>query len=129
MGFQLCLNAAGGRFDVPWGTDEALLAAVALGARGAVGSTYNFAAPVYHRLLEAAGRGDSAAAREHQFRSVRLVQVLAGHGFMAAARAVMGMLGVPVGPPRLPHAPLTEERTRRLESDLADLGFFDWVRV
>src|SRR5262249_5188945 len=51
--YQRCLQAAGGRFDVPWGLDECLLAALAVGASGAVGSTYNFAAPLYRRLLAA----------------------------------------------------------------------------
>jgi N-acetylneuraminate lyase len=39
MAYQLCLHADGGRFDVPYGTDEWLLAALALGAQGAVGSS------------------------------------------------------------------------------------------
>ena len=32
MSYQLCLRAGNGRFDVPYGTDEWLLAALALGA-------------------------------------------------------------------------------------------------
>jgi N-acetylneuraminate lyase len=44
MTFQQLLRADGGRFDILFGMDEQLLAAVALGARGAVGSGYNFAA-------------------------------------------------------------------------------------
>src|SRR5262249_54096156 len=46
MAFQACLRAGDGRFDILWGVDESLLAALALGAEGAVGSTYNFAAPI-----------------------------------------------------------------------------------
>ena len=42
--FQRILRVRGGRFDVLWGTDEYLLAALTLGGRGAVGSTYNLAA-------------------------------------------------------------------------------------
>ena len=62
MAYLRCLRSDGGRFDVAWGIDEYLLAAVALGAAGAVGSSYNFAAPIYHRLLAAMDRGDLAAA-------------------------------------------------------------------
>jgi N-acetylneuraminate lyase len=127
MAYQLCLRAGGGRFDVPWGTDEALLGALAVGASGAVGSSYNFAAPVYGKVMEAFARGDLAAARDHQFRSVRLIRALAGHGYMAAAKAVMGMLGVPVGPPRLPFAPLGPAGVARLRAELEALGFFGWV--
>jgi len=129
MAYQLCLHAAGGRFDVPYGTDEWLLAALALGARGAVGSTYNFAAPIYRRLIEAFQRGDLEAARREQFRSVQLIRLLAGFGYMAAAKAVMEMLGVPVGPPRLPNPPLATGQAARLRAALEKLGFFEWINA
>ena len=49
------LNSTGieSRFDVLWGTDEMLLSALATGARGAVGSTYNYAAPLYLKIIAA----------------------------------------------------------------------------
>lgn len=129
MTFQLCLNADGGAFDCPWGTDEALLAALAVGARGAVGSTYNFAAPIYHRLMAAFAKGDMAAAREEQVRSVRLVQLLGGYGFMGAAKAVMKMLDVDVGPARLPNTSLNPTQMRKVEQELREMGFFDWIQT
>ncbi|HCN77159.1 MAG TPA: N-acetylneuraminate lyase, partial [Verrucomicrobiales bacterium] len=96
MAYQFCLRAAGGRWDLPWGVDQHFLGALAMGARGAVGSGFNFAAPVYHRLMAAFERGDLAAAREEQFRGVRLIQLFDGLGYMAAAKAAMKMLGVDV---------------------------------
>ncbi len=128
MSYQFCLRANGGAFDCPWGIDEALLAALSLGARGAVGSTYNFAAPIYLRLIEAFERGDLAAARTEQFRSVQVVQALAGLGYMGAAKAVMKMLGVDVGPARLPNGSLTDGQAEQLRGQLESLGFFEWVR-
>lgn len=127
MAFQLCLRAEGGRFDVPYGTDEWILAALALGAKGAVGSTYNFAAPIYHRLRAALERGDLRAAREEQFRSVQLVKVLAGIGYLGAAKAVMKMVGVDVGPVRLPLANPTTTQLKQLHAELEALGYFDWI--
>jgi hypothetical protein len=79
-----------------------MLGALAMGAKGAVGSGFNFAAPIYNRLLAAFQRGDLAAAREEQFRGVRIIQIFAGLGYMGAAKAAMKMLGVDVGPARLP---------------------------
>ncbi len=128
MSFQLCLRADDSAWDVPFGCDEFLLAALSLGATGAVGSTYNFAAPIYTRLIAAFQRGDLATAREEQFRSVRLVQALAGVGFMGAAKAVMTMLGVDVGPARLPNATPSPEQYGKLRADLEELGFFDWIK-
>ena len=128
MSLQLCLRADGGAWDVPFGCDEFLLAALSLGATGAVGSTYNFAAPIYHRIIAAFEKGDMAAARAEQFRSVQLVQLLTGVGFMGAAKAVMGMLGVEVGPARLPNGNPTPDQIAALRRSLETMGFFDWIR-
>ncbi len=125
--YQLCQHVPGG-FDLPWGNDEYLLAALALGAVGAVGSTYCFAAPVYHRLLKAFAAGDLAAARKEQFRSCQLVQTLAGYGYMGAAKVTMKMLGVDVGPARLPNGNLTPGQIGKLRGELEVLGFFEWIK-
>lgn len=127
MAYLRCLRFDGGRFDIAWGIDEHLLGAVALGATGAVGSSYNFAAPVYHRLLAAMERGDLAAAREEQFKSVQLISLLGQFGYMAAARALMERLGVPLGPPRPPHSPLTPAQFKELAEGLDQLGFSGWL--
>ena len=128
MAYQRCLRVRDGRFDMPWGLDEFLLAALAVGAVGAVGSSYNFAAPIYHRMIAAFAKGDLATARAEQFRSVQLIELLVRYGFTAAAKTAMRLVGVDVGPSRLPNAPLTAEETQRLHGDLEQLGFFDWVR-
>jgi N-acetylneuraminate lyase len=124
--YQSCLHAPG-KFDMPWGNDEYLLAALAVGARGAVGSSYAFAARVYQRLLSAFAAGDMAGAQAEQYRSVQLIRLLAGYGYLGAAKAVMGMLGVDVGPARLPNSSLGAEQAARLRGDLERLGFFEWI--
>ncbi len=126
MAYQFCLRA--GEWDVPFGVDEHMLGALAMGARGAVGSGFNFAAPIYHRLLAAFERGDLSAAREEQFCGVRLIQLFACLGYMGAAKAVMNMLGVDVGPARLPNHNLSVEQTAKLRLELEVMGFFDWVK-
>ena len=57
--FQQCLRLDGGRFDVLWGCDEMVLGALATGARGAIGSTYNIAAPLYQSLIAAFAAGET----------------------------------------------------------------------
>jgi len=123
--YQRCLRSHDGRFDIPWGIDECLLAALVLGGQGAVGSSYNFASPIYLRLLDEFRKGDLAGAREEQYRSVQLIQLLGKFGYLAASRAVMEMLGVPVGPPRLPNRRLASSRLRALRTALEQIGFFD----
>lgn len=129
MAYQFCLRLGGGHWDLPFGVDEHFLGALAMGARGAVGSGFNFAAPIYRRLLAAFGRGDLEAARVEQFRGAQLVQVLVRYGYMGGAKAVMEMLGVPVGPARLPNTSLDAAQKARLRAELESLGFFEWVRA
>jgi N-acetylneuraminate lyase len=121
MAYQQCLRKNDGQFDVPWGVDEYLLAALAFGATGAVGSSYNFAAPIYLKLIAAFEKGDLASARDLQYRSVQLISLLSRYGYMAAAKAYMEMLGVPVGPPRLPHAALSAEQRASLQKELNEI--------
>jgi len=124
MGLQEIL--ARGDLDVLFGNDEALLAGLSFGARGAVGSTYNLAPGVYLRLAKAFRDGDLDQARFEQRRSVQLVRTLVGFGFVSAAKATMAEIGVDVGPPRLPWLPLGEDERARLRAALVEIGFFDW---
>jgi N-acetylneuraminate lyase len=125
--FQLLQCAENCRWNVLWGIDEYMLAALVLGATAFVGSTYNFAAPIYHRLMAAFERGDLAAARAEQLRSAQLVHLLFAHDMMGASKAVMEMVGVEVGPARLPHRNPTPAQRTQLREELAALGFFDWI--
>jgi N-acetylneuraminate lyase len=122
MTFQRLLRANGGRFDVLFGLDEQLLSAVVLGARGAVGSGYNFAAPLYNRLLAAASANDFVTARTEQYRGVELVALLQRYGYLAAAKELMRMRGIDLGPVRLPHVSLTTEQVTSFRRELGEIG-------
>lgn len=126
MAYQLCLQADDGAFDIPWGIDECMLAAFALGGTGAVGSTYNFAAPVFQRLLSALASGDVSAAQEQQRRGTALIQLLFGYGYLGASKVIMKWLGVDVGPCRQPIGNLNSEQAAKLRRELEACGFFEW---
>jgi len=128
MAFQCLVRANGGKWDILYGCDEQFLGALALGGQGAVGSGFNFAAAIYQRLLRAFHAGDLVTAREEQWRGVQLIQLFGRYGYLSATKAAMEMLGVPVGPPRLPHLPLTPEERTKLDAELGALGFFEWVK-
>lgn len=125
IAYQQCLHSGDGRFDLPWGVDELLLPALSLGATGALGSSYNFMTEPYRRLMAAFQSGDLPSARREQYYAVKIIHLLAGYGYIAAAKAVMEILGVPVGPPRLPHRNLTSQQVQELRAGLEKLGFFN----
>jgi N-acetylneuraminate lyase len=118
---QRSVASCGGAFDVLFGCDEVLLAALCLGVSGAVGSTYNFAGPHYQRLIRAFEAGDRAAARQAQLQAAEMVMTLARFGFSAASKAVMAFLGVDCGPVRPPLRNLGAAETDQLAEELAGL--------
>lgn len=116
-GYERCLQL--GDFDLPWGIDEKILEALQRGATGAVGSSYNFAAPLYHELIEAFKQGDTSRAETLQAQAVELIETLAGYGYLAAAKALLGWQGVPVGPARLPLENPTSDQLEKLKARLS----------
>ena len=128
MDFGRCLDVAGGRFDILYGRDETLLAGLALGARGAVGSTYNFAAPLYVRLMEAFDAGDLDTARDLQRRSREMIHMLYSttRAFLPAAKRVMKMVGLDCGPVRPPMRNLMAAEAEHVRAELERLGFDDY---
>ncbi len=127
MDYGRCLRYEEGRFDMLFGRDEILLSALALGARGAVGATYNFAAPLYLRLMEAFGRGELAAARADQHRAAEMIAVLGRFGGVRAAKATMKLIGLDCGPPRPPLRPLGGQELDALGEALQEVGFFRYA--
>jgi N-acetylneuraminate lyase len=121
---QGCVAFENGAYDVLFGSDEALLAGLCLGVRGAVGCTYNFAGRHYQRLIRSLESGDLAAARAAQFQATEMIRTLASFGFMAASKAVMSLIGVDCGPVRPPLCNLTPAQLDALAGKLAELDCF-----
>jgi N-acetylneuraminate lyase len=126
--YQECVALDGGRFDVLYGFDELLLPALAVGAAGAVGSTFNIAAPLYRQVIEAFGRGDVDAARESQLKAVQMITTIARHPFHPAMKVILGWLGTPCGTCRPPLPELSAGDQAALRAALDAIGFFEWAR-
>lgn len=126
VSYRRSLEVAGDDFDLPWGIDEALLAGLATGARGGVGSTYNWAPQLYFELIAAYESGDHAEARRLQSVSIAMIDAIAATGFLGTAKGLMARLGVPVGPARLPLGNPSEAQIDALMVRLDELGFAHW---
>ena len=116
----------GGRFDLPFGVDERFLAALRAGATAGVGSTYNFNPGPLQRVIAAHAKGDAALAEAEQAKVQPVVDILAKRGYMGAAKALMGHLGVPLGPARLPNGNPDAAETKQMLGELEAIGFFSW---
>ena len=111
---QRCVAALGARQELLFGCDDLLLPAVALGATGAVGSTYNLAAPLYRVMQTAVARGDWGLARRAQRHSIRLIESLGRSGYLGSLKAVLEHEGIRVGTVRLPLRAPSPSQTRDL---------------
>jgi N-acetylneuraminate lyase len=110
---------------VLFGHDEMLLAALALGAKGAVGTTYNFAARIYHEVIKQFEAGDFEAARAAQARSVNMIRRFGEFGFLAATKQAMKLLGVDCGPVRPPLPNMNDSQQAAFAGLVAELGLAD----
>ena len=125
---QAALAVDDGRYNLLFGSDEMLLSGLCGGAHGAVGSTYNFAAPLYNRIIAAYAACDMPTAQQLQAHAVEMVNVLVRHGGLPAIKGVMAFLDLDCGPVRLPQVALTPAEYEALRQDLTAIGFFDWAR-
>jgi N-acetylneuraminate lyase len=113
-----CLAVAGDEREVLFGRDELLLSALAEGARGAVGSCYALALPLFRRLGAAFSRGDLPASRAAQAQARLLIDTAVALDPLPAFKHGMELLGVPCGPCRAPLKPLDERARRTLRAAL-----------
>ena len=123
MDMQQCLELDNGKWDILHGYDELLLAGLAFGAKGAVGSTYNFMVPLYYGIINDFNKGDLDAAREKQAISIRVVEILNKFGgSIATGKALMKQLGVDCGPCRLPLKNLNQTNYQNFIDEIESLG-------
>ena len=124
---QRCMANTSVKADMLFGTDERLIEGLGFGCVGAVGSTYNFASPLYLRIISAFNRGDMESAKEDQAQSLQMIKRMYENGFAAACKAAMGFAGVDCGPVRPPIDRISAENLVSLRKDLDAMGFFDWA--
>ena len=126
MDFMSCINFSGGKYDMLWSRDENILASLAVGSKGAVGSTYNYAAPLYLDLIKAWEEGDLDKARSLQQLSIDMIRLLGKYGGIATGKSYMRLLGMDCGEFRLPCKNMTAVEYESFKQDVAKLGFHEF---
>ena len=109
-------------YDLLWGKDECLLPALSLGCKGCVGSTYNYAAPLYHNIIDAFNRGNLTEARRLQQISINMIGLFGKYGVIATGKAYMKYIGIDCGQFRSPVKNMPDELYNDFENDVRSLG-------
>jgi N-acetylneuraminate lyase len=122
MDFLSCIHFMDGKYDMMWGRDENMLSALVLGSRSAVGSTFNYAAPLYYQLIEAFDKGDLPLARKLQQMSIDMIRLLGKYGGIATGKAYMKYVGLDMGQFRLPVKNTWVENYEKFADDVNSLN-------
>ncbi|RJX75123.1 N-acetylneuraminate lyase [Vibrio sinensis] len=121
--YQRCVRVLDGKFNIPWGVDEFLPAALAVGAESAVGSTYNYAADHFNSIIESFNAGDIKEVNKKMDAVIALIRVLVEFGGVAAGKVAMQLHGIDAGNPRLPIRTLTESQKEVVLNKMQNAGF------
>lgn len=129
MDYLSCLNYGNSKFNILWGRDETFLSALAIGAKGAVGSTYNYAAPLYHQLMDAFHAGDLEHAASIQQKAIDMIELLGKYGGIATGKAFMKLIGLNCGEFRLPVKNMNKAAFEHFTLDAERVGFNDFCSI
>ena len=103
------------------GFDEMCLGGLAMGADGAIGSTYNFMGDKFIKIFEAFNAGDMATAQAIQTEANEIIAEMIKYTVLPCEKAIMTHLGIDCGPCRRPFLPLTKEADEAMARIAASL--------
>ena len=100
------------------GYDEMFLSGLAMGADGAIGSTFNFMAEKYIDIQKYFEQGDIASAQKIQKFVNKIIVDLIKVGVMAGEKEVLNQMGIDFGDCRSPFSSLTEEQRKFVKDEI-----------
>ena len=110
------------------GSDEAYLMSVAQGYKAAVGSTYNYAAPIYNKVRKFLDVGDFKSAQVWQKRALDMIAAMFETCGRSSLKVMMQMVGIDCGPVRRPIDPASPDQIIALRKRLDTMGWFEWIK-
>jgi 4-hydroxy-tetrahydrodipicolinate synthase len=109
-------------FEVISGDDMSTFGLVCLGATGVISVTSHVAGPQMRQMIDLIESGDISAARKIHHQLIPLYDALFVTTSPIPVKAAMGLIGQPVGPPRLPLVPATDEEVAVIKGTLGTSG-------
>lgn len=125
--YNQCRLYGGGKYDMLHGQDETILPCLAMGgAQGGIGGTTNYNGVNLVGILEAWKAGDLEKARELQNFSQEVINVICHYrGNIVAGKRIMKLIGLDLGPNRVPFQNMTDEEEARMKQELEAIRFFE----
>lgn len=105
--------------DIFNGFDETMVAGLALGANGSIGSTFNCMLPHYRKVFDTFVSGDVAGARELQHKANNIMEAFCNVGLIPAVKYVLRTQGIDAGMARKPFKELDDAAKAYVDEILA----------
>lgn len=102
------------------GFDETMVAGLALGADGSIGSTFNFMYPHYKKIYDLFLDHRFEEAMSLQVKANNIMNALCDVGLIAAIKHVLSTMGIDVGIPRRPFRELTEDQKKAVDKAIQE---------
>ena len=112
-------------FEVYSGDDWATFPMVALGAKGVISVASHLVGDRMRDMIQLTEAGDAAAARKIHDELMPIYRGLFIVSNPIPLKAALEMAGRPVGPPRLPLVPATDDERARIRQAMVDAGVLD----
>ena len=129
--YNQCRMYAGGKFDLLHGQDETYLASLAQGgAEGGIWGTTNYNGRCQVAIGEAWKEGRLEDARRLQNYSQEVINVICRfRGNIVGGKRIMKLIGLDLGPNRVPWRNMTAEEEAELKRQLEAIDFFNHCNI
>ncbi len=129
--YNQCRMYAGGKFDLLHGQDETYLASLAQGgAEGGICGTTNYNGRCQVAIGEAWKEGRLEDARRLQNYSQEVINVICRfRGNIVGGKRIMKLIGLDLGPNRVPWRNMTAEEEAELKRQLEAIDFFNHCNI
>ena len=104
------------------GYDEMFVSGMAMGADGAIGSTFNFMAEKFVAMKKLCDGGQYDPAREMQTKVNNMIQVLIKVGVIPGEKEILNLMGLDFGTCRKPFKSINADERKMLKAALSKLN-------
>ena len=116
------LQMTQGDMDVYSGNDDQIVPILSLGGKGVISVLSNICPQETHDIVAKFMAGDVEGSRDLQLKALPLVHALFCEVNPIPVKTALNLMGMEVGPLRLPMTPMEEANRQRLAQAMRDFG-------
>ena len=116
------MNLTDGKIDLYSGNDDQIVPLLSLGGKGVISVLANIAPEYTHDICEKFFAGDIAGSRDMQLGALPLVEKLFCEVNPIPVKKACNLMGMEVGPLRMPLTEMTDENAAKLAAEMTKFG-------